>query len=223
MNILEIKNLKKNFAMENQVIPVIRGINLTVAEGEFIALVGPSGCGKSTFLNLVAGLESPTEGEIWFQDHRLMFHHESESCKFRRLHIGFIFQFFYLLPTMNVLENVIFPLLLLGQSEKSAKEQAYIYLEKVEMLHRKNHMPSQLSGGEQQRVAVARALIHQPKLILADEPTGNLDSVSGNRVLTLFRELIRDLKHTVIMVTHSHEATHTADRILRMRDGEFQL
>jgi ABC-type lipoprotein export system ATPase subunit len=200
----------------------LRDVGLEVAEGEFCALMGPSGCGKSTLLNLVAGLDRPTSGEVFLAGRPTHHLSDREWTGLRRSLIGLIFQAFHLLPTLTAEDNVALPLLLQGENGRLVRQRAAESLARVGMERRARHRPGELSGGEQQRVAIARALIHRPRLLLADEPTGNLDSRSGADVIALLRELSKDMKQTVLLVTHSQEAARAADRVLMMRDGQLE-
>ncbi len=197
----------------------VRDVSLNFQSGEFAALMGPSGCGKSTLLNLMGGIDRPTSGRIWFDDKDLSALSDEDVTKIRGNRIGFIFQFFNLLSTLTVIENVALPLELAGRDERECQKQAIEMLALVGMDKRVKFYPSQLSGGEMQRTAIARALIHRPTLILADEPTGNLDSENGKAVLELLQSVNREFKPTIVMATHSQEAASYADRIIEMRDG----
>jgi ABC-type lipoprotein export system ATPase subunit len=192
-----------------------------VAGGEFCALMGPSGCGKSTLLNLVAGLDRPTSGGILLDGRPTKDFSDMEWTALRRSLIGMIFQSFHLLPTLTAEDNVALPLLLQGEARRSVRRRVAESLERVGLGPRARHRPSELSGGEQQRVAIARALVHRPRLILADEPTGNLDSHSGAEVIALLTSLSKELKQSVLLVTHSREAAAAADRIHLMKDGQL--
>jgi putative ABC transport system ATP-binding protein len=198
---------------------VLAGASAVVHEGEFVALLGPSGSGKSTLLNLVGGLDAPTAGEVRIGDVALNRLDERARTLFRRTHIGFVFQFFNLIPTLTAAENVLFPLELAGRS--AAPERAVEMLDRVGLGARAGSFPDRLSGGEQQRVAVARALVHEPLLVLADEPTGNLDTATGDRVLALLETLTRSAGRTLIVVTHSERVVERADRVLALRDGQL--
>ena len=218
--LIAIENLYKHYG-EHQV-NALKGISLQIQAGEFVALMGPSGCGKSTLLNLLAGIDRPTSGSILIQGKSLFEESESTLTEFRRTKLGFIFQFFNLLSTLTVQENVALPLDLdnhLPEREKQQKVSAM--LERVGMSHRASFFPSQLSGGEMQRVAIARALVHQPTIILADEPTGNLDTENGTAILNLLKELSNERGPIIVMATHSEEAAACAHRIIRMRDGQI--
>jgi len=194
-------------------------VSLEIARGEFVAVSGPSGCGKSTLMHLLAGLDTPTAGEITVDGLALQQATDAELTEYRRHRLGLVFQFFNLLPTMNVLENVSLPLLLQGVPFAEAESRARALLELVEMEPRARHFVHQLSGGEQQRTAIARALIHRPSLLLADEPTGNLDSRSAEMVLRVLQRIGGDRLATLIVVTHSEEVARAADRRIEMRDG----
>ncbi len=196
-------------------------LSLTIDKAEFVALMGPSGCGKSTLLNLIAGIDKPSAGRIFIADSETTGMNDEQLTRFRRDKIGFVFQFFNLLSTLTAQENVALPLELAGRPAKEIKERSVSMLEKVGLGPRLNFYPSQLSGGEMQRVAVARALVHSPELIIADEPTGNLDTENGAQILDLLRELCREHKQTAIMATHSEDAAALCDRIIRMKDGRL--
>ena len=194
-------------------------VSLTVGRHEFVAVVGPSGCGKSTLMHLIAGLDRPTAGEIVVDGLSLTTADDAELTNFRRRQLGLVFQFFNLLPTMNALENVSLPLLLQGVPLAESDARARQLLELVGLTNRATHFVHQLSGGEQQRTAIARALVHRPSLLIADEPTGNLDTASAGRVLELFRQIARERLATLILVTHSAEVGEAASRVVEMRDG----
>ena len=197
------------------------GVSLEIARGEFVAVTGPSGCGKSTLLHLLAGLDTPTSGEIEVDGLALHAAGDAALTDYRRHRLGLVFQFFNLLPTMNVLENVSFPLLLQGVTHGESEARARELLELVGMNERATHFVHQLSGGEQQRTAIARALIHRPSLLIADEPTGNLDSSSAEMVLRVLREVGANQLATLIVVTHSAEVAAAAMRRIEMRDGRL--
>ncbi len=216
--LLQAKNVCKSYN-DNQV-QVIKNISLTLNKGEFVALMGPSGCGKSTLLNILGGIDSPDSGSLLFQENDLTHLSETQRTEHRRYDIGFIFQFFNLLNTLTVEENVALPLNF-QTSTTTTKKDALIHamLERVGLSHRVGFYPSQLSGGEMQRVAIARALIHNPKLLIADEPTGNLDSETGKTILALLRDESKRQNQSIVMATHSDEAATYADRVLRIKDG----
>lgn len=202
--------------------PVLADLDMEVRAGEFVALLGPSGSGKSTLLNLVSGIDAPERGEVEVAGVPLHALSERERTLFRRDRVGFVFQFFNLIPTLTVLENLLLPLELGGRTTEADRARAHELLRRVGLADRAQAWPDRLSGGEQQRVAVARALAHQPELILADEPTGNLDQETGARVLALLEELVRDSGTTLFMVTHSEEAAARADRIFEIRHGRLR-
>ena len=199
----------------------IDGVSLEIARGEFVAVTGPSGCGKSTLMHLLAGLDSPTSGEIIVDDLALHAANDEALTDYRRHRLGLVFQFFNLLPTMSVIENVAFPLLLQGVTHAESESRARELLQLVGMEERATHFVHQLSGGEQQRTAIARALIHRPSLLIADEPTGNLDSKSAGMVIDVLQRIGQDRLATLIVVTHSEEVARTASRRIEMRDGKI--
>jgi putative ABC transport system ATP-binding protein len=196
-------------------------VTLEVTAGAFCAFVGPSGCGKSTLLNLIAGLDLPTSGDIQLNGQSTAHYNADDWTRVRRQCIGIVFQAFHLVPGLTVEENVAFPLLLRGDERRRVAERVSEVLALVRMNHRARHRPSELSGGEQQRVAVARAIVHQPRIVLADEPTGNLDSQHGGEIISLLRALARDFRLTVLLVTHSAAAAEAADYIWAMKDGRL--
>lgn len=202
--------------------PVLREVSLSVAPGERLALTGPSGSGKTTLLNCLGGIDRPDSGEILVGGESITRMQAAELALLRRRKLGNIFQFFHLLPTLNVRENVEFPLVLLGVDAAERKQKADTLLERVQVAHRADAFPSQLSGGEMQRTAIARALIHGPAVLLADEPTGNLDSANGANILALLRELTDETATALVLVTHSAEATAICHRSVQMRDGSLQ-
>lgn len=219
---VRLESVSKRYG-QHQVLAV-DNVSLVAETGEFVALMGPSGCGKSTLLNLVGTIDSPDEGAIWLEEVNPATLNEAGCTRLRRTRLGFVFQFFNLLNTLTVCENVLLPLELDSRTGESRRRAAAAdMLEKVGMTHRADFMPAQLSGGEMQRVAIARALVHQPRIILADEPTGNLDSENGEMVLDLLARLCRENGQTVIMATHSQEAARRADRVVRMRDGRIHI
>ena len=220
MAILRLDSVSKDYVTEGVPVPALRDISLAVSRGEFVCLVGRSGCGKSTLLNLAGAMDFPTSGAVLIDGVNTSNLRESGLSKLRREKVGFIFQSFQLLPTLSVAENVELPLLLAGVTR--ARESALETLEWLEMDTLAARMPHQLSGGQMQRVAIARALVHSPALLLADEPTGNLDSVTGNLILTLLRRISTEKNTTVLMATHSSEAAAIADTIVRLRDGCVQ-
>ncbi|MBI1823645.1 MAG: ABC transporter ATP-binding protein [Nitrospirae bacterium] len=221
--LLEIKNLSKSFILNHREIEVLRGINLNVAKGEFLSIIGASGVGKSTFLHLLGALDSPTRGEILFEGTKLSQLGESSLAEFRNKQVGFVFQFHHLLPEFTALENAAMPGLIRGISKKESLQMAKKILEEVGLGHRTDHKPGELSGGEQQRVAVARALLLSPSLVLADEPTGNLDSRTSMEIFKLLRKLNQDKKITFILVTHNEKIAVQGDRLLEMVDGTIKV
>jgi putative ABC transport system ATP-binding protein len=218
---VRLEGLSKGFQEGSQTRPVLRDASAEFAPGEFVAILGKSGSGKSTLLNLISGIDLVDGGDIWVNGQRLTGLNERQRTLFRRQNIGFVFQFFNLIPTLTVWENVILPLELAGVDNGEARRQAEALLEAVGLLDRRDTFPDRLSGGEQQRVAIARALVHDPLLVLADEPTGNLDEETGRQVMDLLDRLTRQNGKNLILVTHSHEAAAYADRILTLRDGKL--
>ena len=212
-------NLTRAFQMGEATVEALRGVNLVVPPGQFAAMVGPSGSGKSTFLNLVGGLDRPTEGELWVDGVELGSSEEKALTEHRRRRVGFVFQSFNLLPRLTALENVALPLMFTGVTERDRLARGRELLAGVGLEDRIAHRPTQLSGGEQQRVAIARALVAEPAIILADEPTGNLDSVTGQEIMALLRNLNRDQSVTLLLVTHDLEAAAFADRVIHLRVG----
>jgi len=220
--VVRLDHVSKDYRRGEAAVAALRNVSLHVVEGEFCALMGPSGCGKSTLLNIVAGLDSPTSGGLFLEGRPTHNLSDREWTGLRRSLIGMVFQSFHLLPTLTAEDNVALPLLLQGERGSSARRRAVESLARVGMEPRAQHKPGELSGGEQQRVAIARALVHRPRLLLADEPTGNLDSRSGADVIALLQSLSKEFKQTVLLVTHSQEAARAADRIHTMRDGQLE-
>jgi putative ABC transport system ATP-binding protein len=218
---VRLVDVVKEFKLGEQTIRAVDGISLIVPAGQLLAVVGRSGSGKSTLLNLLAGIDSPTSGEIWIADCELSRLTDDGLTRLRRERLGMVYQFFNLLPTLSVRENVALPALLAGDPEREALQRADILLDEVSMTHRMDARPHTLSGGEMQRTALARALIHRPSLILADEPTGYLDSRTADQVLDLLRALGESHGVTVILVTHSREAAAIAERVVELRDGRI--
>lgn len=217
---IKTKNLKKVYTTEEVETTALNGVNLEINEGEFCAIMGPSGCGKSTLLNILGLLDNPTEGEYHFLDYEVSDKSERERARLRKGNIGFVFQSFNLIDELSVIENVELPLLYLGQSADERREKAEDALDRMNMMHRRNHFPQQLSGGQQQRVAIARAVVANSKLILADEPTGNLDSDHGGEVMKLLAEL-NEQGTTIVMVTHSPHDANYARRVINLFDGQI--
>lgn len=218
-NILQTTNLRKQYQMGEVMVNALRGVDFAVEKGEFVAIMGPSGSGKSTLLHLLGGLDAPSDGDVLLGGKRLAHLSDDEVTIVRRRQIGFIFQFFNLLPTLSAAENVALPLLIDGRSIDDYTDRIAELLELVGLGDRRDHKPDQLSGGQQQRVAIARALVTDPVIVLADEPTGNLDSQSGTEVLQLLRRACDDQQQTIIMVTHDPKAAEYADRVVRLKDG----
>ena len=217
---IKIENIKKVFRTEDVETWALREVSLEVKAGEFVAIMGPSGCGKSTLLNILGLLSSPSEGTYMLDGKDVSTLSESDRIKLRKGALGFVFQSFNLIDELNVSENIELPLLYMGVSAKERKEAVKAVIDRVAMGHRAKHFPAQLSGGQQQRVAIARAVISNPKLILADEPTGNLDSKNGREVM----ELLKELHHegtTIVMVTHSQRDASYADRVVNLFDGQI--
>jgi putative ABC transport system ATP-binding protein len=214
--------LTRRYKMGDAFVDALQGVDLTIARGEFVALVGPSGSGKSTVLNLIGGLDRPTSGQVWINGIELSASDERTLTRHRRQHVGFVFQSFNLLPRLIAEENVALPLMFSGVPEKERRARARKLLERVGLGPRLTHRPTQLSGGEQQRVAIARALVGQPALLLADEPTGNLDTTIGAEIMALLKGLNQEQGLTLLVVTHDPEVAAFADRIVRLRDGRIQ-
>jgi putative ABC transport system ATP-binding protein len=200
---------------------VVKGVSLIVNEGEFVCLVGKSGCGKTTLLSLLSGLEKPSRGKVNLDGREITSSSEDELALFRRENVGFIFQSFNLIPTLSAWENVALPLFPIKMTNDERRKRATELLDKMELGHRIEHLPSALSGGEKQRVAIARALINHPKIIFADEPTGNLDSSTGEAIMGILNRLHREEGVAILMVTHEDELAKTANRLIRMKDGEI--
>ncbi|HEY7179731.1 MAG TPA: ABC transporter ATP-binding protein [Gaiella sp.] len=216
--IVEARQLAKTYETGGSKVLGLRGVDLALERGEFVAIMGPSGCGKSTLLNLLAGLDRPTAGEVWLDGVRIDGMSETQLARLRRRKVGFVFQFFNLVPTLTALENVELPLLLVGRGRRDARREAGELLDELGVPEKHGAAPAQLSGGQQQRVALARALANRPDVVLADEPTGNLDSSAAREVLALFRDA-RDRGQTLLLVTHDASVASTADRVVTLRDG----
>ena len=217
-HVLEARGLAKTYDTGGVKVLALRGVDLAIARGEFVAIMGPSGCGKSTLLNLLAGLDRPTAGEVWLDGERIDQRSETELARLRRRKIGFVFQFFNLMPTLSAVENVELPLLLVGRRRKDARRSANELLSELGIGDKHAAAPVHLSGGQQQRVALARALANTPDIVLGDEPTGNLDSAATRDVLGLLRGA-RDRGQTVLLVTHDARVAAAADRVITLRDG----
>jgi lipoprotein-releasing system ATP-binding protein len=216
---VEVSNLKKTYHVGQTTIHALNGVSFSIEQGEFVAIVGESGSGKSTLLNILGALDTPTSGHVRIAEKNPFHGSDNKISKFRNLHIGFVFQHNNLLPEFNALENIMIPALIAGQSKDVVLPRALDFLQKVNLEKRKNHFPSQLSGGEQQRVAIARALINNPLLLLADEPSGNLDSHNAHAIHDLFYQLNRDMNVTVLVVTHNLEFAKGIPRKIRLKDG----
>jgi putative ABC transport system ATP-binding protein len=217
--LIRIRDLSKSYRRGDQHIPVLEDIHLDVQAGEFVALMGPSGSGKSTLLNLIAGIDQPTSGRIEIGGVDIATLNEGELADWRASHVGFIFQFYNLMPVLTAFENVELPLLLTGLSRRQRHEHVAAALDMVRLGDRVDHYPNELSGGQQQRVAIARALVADPALIVADEPTGDLDRTTGEEVLNLLQQLQRDLGKTIVMVTHDPKAASRAGRLIHLEKG----
>jgi putative ABC transport system ATP-binding protein len=219
--LISLRNVTREYKTGARAVHALDGVSLEIARNEFVAVSGPSGCGKSTLIHLLAGLERPSAGEILADGLALHSADDNVLTQYRRRQIGLVFQFFNLLPTMNVLENVSFPLLLQGAPLQESEERARELIDLVGLRDRADHFIHQLSGGEQQRTAIARALVHRPSLLIADEPTGNLDSHSAAAVMQLMEKIGADGSTTLIVVTHSDEVARAASRRVEMRDGKI--
>ena len=217
MNLLEVKNLSKTYGSGETAVKALKNVSFCVEKGEFLAVVGESGSGKSTLLNMIGALDSPSSGKVIIDGKDIMAMKDNAATIFRRRNIGFIFQAFNLIPELTVEQNIVFPLLL----DYQKPDQKYLneLLNVLNLENRRKHLPSQLSGGQQQRVAIGRALITRPSIILADEPTGNLDSQNSSEVIALLRDAARRYEQTIIMITHNRVIAQSADRILQVKDG----
>ena len=213
-------DVRKVYRQGNNEIIALDGVSLDIAKGEFAVIMGPSGSGKSTLLHLIGGLDRPTSGELLVDQRLVGQMADDQVTLFRRTRIGFVFQFFNLLPTLTALENVALPFVLDGRSKEEAEQRAKMLLDKLGLQNRQDHLPEEMSGGEIQRIAVARALAFDPPILLADEPTGNLDSKTGESILSLLRQINRDAGCTIVMVTHSQEAAGYGGRTIFFRDGK---
>ena len=216
--VVEARRVGRHYPGDGSPVRAVDEVDLTIEAGEAVSVMGPSGCGKSTLLHLLGGLEHPTSGEVWLAGRRVDRLSETGWARLRRRTLGFVFQAFHLVDELTAVENVELPALLVGDSRRTARSKAMALLDRLGVADRAGHLPSRLSGGQSQRVALARALINQPALVLADEPTGNLDSHATGEILKLLAEL-RDAKQTLLVVTHDPRVAATADRLLGMRDG----
>jgi putative ABC transport system ATP-binding protein len=221
MAILVTEALTKHYKMGKVTVEALRGVDMSVEKGEFVAIMGPSGSGKSTLLHLMGGLDTPTSGEVFLGGRALSKLSDDEITRIRRLKVGFIFQFYNLIPTFDAAENIALPMLIDGKPLRSYRNWLGELLEMVGLTDRADHKPDQLSGGQQQRVAIARAFINRPEIVLADEPTGNLDTQSGASILKLLQHTCNELGATIVMVTHDPRAASYAQKIIFLRDGEI--
>jgi len=221
MPILETNTLRKQYVMGEHAVNALVGVDFAVEKGEFVAIMGPSGSGKSTLLHLLGGLDKPSDGEVTLAGHRFSVLNDNQATLVRRHNVGFVFQFFNLLPTLSAEENIALPLIIDGQSLKKNQARIDTMLRLVGLTDRRQHKPDQLSGGEQQRVALARALVTEPAIVLADEPTGNLDSRTGTAIMDLLRRSCDELGQTIIVVTHDPRAAAYADRAVFLKDGQI--
>ncbi len=219
--VIEVKHLYKLYRLGDEVVRALDGVDFTIHKGEFCAIVGTSGSGKSTLLNMLAGLERPTKGEVIISGQHIEKLNEEQLVTFRREHVGFIFQSFHLLGTMNALENIALPLSFRGESKSVRMKKAEKLLKLVKLEKHAKHLPTQMSGGQQQRVGVARALVVEPDIIFADEPTGNLDSHTSEEVMQLMKQIVREQKMTLVMVTHDNHLAEYADRVFHIIDGKI--
>ncbi|MFW6336170.1 MAG: ABC transporter ATP-binding protein [Phycisphaeraceae bacterium] len=220
--IISAENVKKRYALEGEVVWALKGISLDIARSEFISIMGPSGSGKSTFFNQIGALDRPTEGKVIFDNQSIFDLSESEQAWFRCNKIGYIFQTFNLISVMTAMQNVTLPMTFQGTTREEADERGKRILERVGLGHRLHHKPAELSGGQQQRVAIARSLANEPTVILADEPTGNLDTKTGTEIIELLKELNRESKATIICATHDPKMLASSDRVCWIRDGELE-
>lgn len=219
MNLLEVKNICKTYGSGETAVKALKDVSFSVPKGEYVAIVGESGSGKSTLLNMIGALDTPTSGKVLIDGKDIFSMNDRKLTVFRRRNIGFIFQAFNLIPELTVEQNIVFPVLL--DYQKPDKKYLEELLTVLNLKERRNHLPSQLSGGQQQRVAIGRALFTRPALILADEPTGNLDTQNTSDVITLLKEASRKYEQTIVMITHSRSVAQTADRVLQVSDGRL--
>jgi putative ABC transport system ATP-binding protein len=217
-----VRDLKKTYTRGDQTVEALKGVNLDISQGQFVTIMGPSGSGKSTLLHLLGGLDRPSSGSVTLNGESIERMSDEQLSIFRRRKLGFIFQFFNLLPTLNAMENVALPMLLDGKSMDEIEPRARDLLKMIGLGHRLDHTPDQLSGGEMQRVAIARALVSDPLMILADEPTGNLDTKTGESVLGTLSTMAKEQGKTIVMVTHDPKAASYGTRLIRVRDGQLE-
>ena len=220
--LLGIQCVTKRFMKGNMPVDILKGINMDIQAGEFVTLMGPSGSGKSTLLNIIGGLDKPSSGSLTFAGEDLASFSQSQLAKWRANNLGFVFQNYQLIPVLTAAENVEMPLLLRNMSKQERQRRVSTALEVVGLSNRQGHYPKELSGGQEQRVSIARALVNDPKFLICDEPTGNLDSLSGKQILSILSSLHRDFGKTIIMVTHDKEAANIGSRLVRLQDGMLQ-
>jgi putative ABC transport system ATP-binding protein len=221
MPILQVASVHKQYKLGRVTVDALAGVDFVVEKGEFVAIMGPSGSGKSTLLHLLGGLDQPTDGEVTLADRKLSLLNDNQITLVRRRHVGFIFQFYNLVPTLTAEENIALPLLIDGKRLADYRARIDQLMTRVGIADRRRHKPDEMSGGQQQRVAIARAFVTEPSIVLADEPTGNLDSKSGEEVLKLLRHSCDELGQTIIMVTHDAKAASYADRVVFLKDGRI--
>jgi putative ABC transport system ATP-binding protein len=219
--VIVTRNLQRDYDMGGEVVRALRGVDLVIRRNEFVAIMGPSGSGKSTLMNMIGCLDTPSDGEYWLNGHRVSELADDELARIRNREIGFVFQTFNLLPRADALHNVELPLVYAGVSSKERRERAADALQRVGLADRMEHRPNELSGGQRQRVAIARALVNRPSILLADEPTGNLDSTTSSEIMALFEELHRE-NQTILLVTHEHDIAAHADRQVHLLDGKIE-
>jgi putative ABC transport system ATP-binding protein len=221
-DLIKVYDLVVDYLLGKVVVPALRGINLNIKRGDFISIMGKSGSGKSTLLQVIGGLQRPTKGKVFIGDIDITKLNENSLAIFRRKNIGFVFQSYNLIPTLTAIENVELPMIFFNKNLKERRERAIFLLTKFKLEERINHKPSELSGGEQQRVAIARSLANDPEIILADEPTGNLDSVTGESIMGEFLNINKNFNKTVIVVTHAREVAEYANKIIHIKDGNIE-